>query len=210
MPYVRFIRFAIVILVFLTIFACAPKNSGVVYFDGFESHHVYGETELETLILVGDYLYENKDFSTLKEAAEGHLQTNAPKDLEQLYVNNLLADLLTYQVVDFQRSFDLNENLIAETKAFPDPDAKLSFDREAHKYIQPSLGSRVLFGAVTAAFAWCVPSAWGDAKRMVIGEERDLRIRDTEFVEKYFTISVRQISNMARNRLEYLESLIGG
>lgn len=197
------------LLLLLLLCSCAPKNSSVIKVDNFEIHNVYGKTDLESLILVGDYLYEKKDYLSLKKAAEGYLEKNSHNSMGCLYVNNLLAELMTYQVVDFEKSFTLNEDLVETTRNFDNQESCLLFNRDAHDFVQPTLGGRVLFSSIML-MAWVDPSIWGEAKEVIISKTESLKIQDTEFVKKYFTIPVKVISQLSQQRLDYLDELIGG
>ena len=145
----------------------------------------------------------------MTKATEKYLETNSDNSLGCLYAKNLLSELLTYQVVDLERSFALNEELLAMTHDNIHPEQKLSFDRNAYKYKQPTIGSRVLFTGVMA-IAIFDPSSWGPAKEHIVGKKKRYRIKDTEFVKRFFTIDIGQIRTMSDERLAYLNDLIGG
>lgn len=194
----------------LMLCSCAPKDSIVVSADAFTSEHVSGATELESLIITGDFLYNQKDYSSLNLEVEKYLEGSTAGKMGRLYARNLQAELLTYHVIDFERSFTLNEELIAECRAFLDQDDQLAFNRKGKKFIKPTLGARALYGTAIVIGGWVDPKVWSEAKEHMIGDEVEYTIKDTDFVKKFFAIQVKDIKIMAKQRLTYLEELIGG
>ena len=210
----------------LLLISCAtkysPEKGHMKNIDDAYIHVVKSNDPITDFILKAEPSYKQNNLKIVKKLCEDFKGSNP---LQEIYISNLLADILTYHEVDIERAFSIN-NFILNSLIELSGDEKIIYSSRYEKCKYPTGSERGFMTAMSPILA-AVEIVTAPSRLLEGGGNAHLTERavdeakgkpecmggnyleGTIFRNKYFDVNISEIKRITLMRLVYLNELIG-